>query len=695
MSLLAAEIGRQVSQLARRADTSDIDGWWSRIVKQLVELLAAAWRTIRRLTGDYLTEHAAMEGHTVGPVLAEWNTEQVLTSMRVTGPVTFKNAISKGRSESDALRSMASAMTGAAGRIVLNGGRDTIAATVAESIDDDNGEIVGWRRVSDGDPCPWCAMLIGRGAVYGSQASAERVVGRAGVARAPGKRAIGTEYHDWCGCTAEPLYEFEEEPAEVDEIYDQWKTVTAGKSFKEALKAWRQYWNSDERKNRDAAQDIEPEREPDLEVTEQPEPVAEPEPVHEPEPSPIDVARSRQQRIDTARSKADVLAQVEELLLNDSDAEVIERHLEILDRRHNLDGDPDLAPLLNVNPGDHSAIRRLLETIAEALGLDRIGGDRQLKVRSRFGEFDIERGRFSRREHDIAGGERAPRDGADVDLIRPGYAVEIDGERVVLSRAIVEEASDDEVLSEKAVLREFHSSLRGIEDLAEMAKLARGRDRERLYGGQSADVRLIRLDDGREIVAKRASDWGDPDMAESVVDQADAEQLAALLAQAIEASVARVYRNKVDAVWMEFIDDADHEFTAADLDSRDGILLGLLDALAANSDRNGGNLFKRRRNHKLVGIDHGSAWGSHLREEGVDRPQLNADDERPVKHFITPDREWADNPLTPEDVAELRRRITRLRPDFERLGRGDWLAYTLSVLSKLSEFAKGTVRLYE
>lgn len=46
-----------------------------------------------------------------------------------------------------------------------------------------------WRRVTDGDPCGWCAMLASRGPVYGSAAKAGQ----------------GRRYHGHCGCTAEPF----------------------------------------------------------------------------------------------------------------------------------------------------------------------------------------------------------------------------------------------------------------------------------------------------------------------------------------------------------------------------------------------------------------------------------------------------------------------------------------------------------
>lgn len=61
-----------------------------------------------------------------------------------------------------------------------------------------------WRRISDGNPCSFCAMLVSRGPVYTSSQAAGEVVGVRGVAR--GKRKTGELFHDHCGCTVVELY---------------------------------------------------------------------------------------------------------------------------------------------------------------------------------------------------------------------------------------------------------------------------------------------------------------------------------------------------------------------------------------------------------------------------------------------------------------------------------------------------------
>ena len=85
-----------------------------------------------------------------------------------------------------------------ADRAVKQAGRDLVvnSASAAGS---------RWRRVSDGSPCAFCAMLVGRGPVYGSAASAAGVVGRGRASKTRGSQALGSRFHDHCGCTVEEV----------------------------------------------------------------------------------------------------------------------------------------------------------------------------------------------------------------------------------------------------------------------------------------------------------------------------------------------------------------------------------------------------------------------------------------------------------------------------------------------------------
>jgi hypothetical protein len=88
-----------------------------------------------------------------------------------------------------------------------------------------DGAIAGYRRVGSGHPCHFCAMLIGRGAVYSAE---------------------GADFHahDGDGCRPEPLYRREDEPQDVLRLQEQWAEATRGKSGADALRAWRGAWDT-------------------------------------------------------------------------------------------------------------------------------------------------------------------------------------------------------------------------------------------------------------------------------------------------------------------------------------------------------------------------------------------------------------------------------------------------------------------
>ena len=225
-------VSRQVSQLVRGADPSDIDAWWDRSEPAFVRLVQRSFTVARTVTGRYLRQHAAIEGYRVAPAVPGLPVEQVAAALRVTGPVAFKRHMRISDSETAALRTMESTLTGSAERLALEGDRETFSETFQRS-----RVIVGYRRVARPGACSFCLALASRGAVYKSERTAQRVVGRSGRPR--GARDIGASYHDHCRCFASPLYDYEEEPQEVLALRERWQEATAGHSGTAALRAFR------------------------------------------------------------------------------------------------------------------------------------------------------------------------------------------------------------------------------------------------------------------------------------------------------------------------------------------------------------------------------------------------------------------------------------------------------------------------
>lgn len=231
VGLVTTAAERKVRALAKKANVADIDGWWSRNLLAILRIVAPAFAVLAEMTVKYLRGHAALEGVKLEPVPAELDEDVLKTSLRVTGPVAFKKHMTISGDPDASRLVMSKQLSGATARHVLDGDRGTVMATF-----DEVAELVGYRRIlNTAHPCAFCAMLASRGAVYKTEKTT--VVGRSGAPR--GSRQIGEAYHDRCSCTVEPLYEHEDDPADVVALRDQWDEVTDGLSGVEALNAFR------------------------------------------------------------------------------------------------------------------------------------------------------------------------------------------------------------------------------------------------------------------------------------------------------------------------------------------------------------------------------------------------------------------------------------------------------------------------
>lgn len=153
-----------------------------------------------RLAISYYEAFRAAEGIT-GPatprIAAALADAQITASLYATGQVAERNAMNAGMTLDAARDSALTRMSGALTRYVLQGGRDTITASVQA-----DKQALGWARVTDGNPCAFCAMLAGRGPVYKSDQTAD------------------FRAHDHCGCVAEPFYKGSRWPGRAREYRD-------------------------------------------------------------------------------------------------------------------------------------------------------------------------------------------------------------------------------------------------------------------------------------------------------------------------------------------------------------------------------------------------------------------------------------------------------------------------------------------
>lgn len=148
-------------------------------------------------------------------------------------------------------------------------------------------------------------------------------------------------------------------------------------------------------------------------------------------------ARQRQAAIDTARGHANVLAEMEENLDNGSAQAVLIRQLGAAKRANGNSDDPTLRTLdeaLRRRGAD--GLREAIADAARALGLRKSG------VAER---YDPKTQRSL---------DKSMRAGARVAIVRPGYEADVDGERVSLFKAVVEEADDNPVTAPAVAARQ-------------------------------------------------------------------------------------------------------------------------------------------------------------------------------------------------------------------------------------------------
>ncbi|MDX3525083.1 hypothetical protein P1P75_01085 [Streptomyces sp. ID05-39B] len=164
--------------------------------------------------------------------------EELRTVLEALGPANLQKKVdiidsARSADEVDGLREEAHRQAGAqqaaaAERVAMNGGRSTVWNHTQR-----DRRALGYIRLSrTGTPCGWCAMLISRGPVYRSSASAEY--------------ADGDKYHDNCHCYAEPVFSREQYSSsstyELNRRYEElWPKVTRGLSGKAAVSAWRRF----------------------------------------------------------------------------------------------------------------------------------------------------------------------------------------------------------------------------------------------------------------------------------------------------------------------------------------------------------------------------------------------------------------------------------------------------------------------
>jgi len=165
--------------------TPDDEGSFERLAVATVPLIRAHHQISSSIASAYYQAFRRAEGvsgdttpRSADPI----NADRVTASLYVTGSVMTGKAIAAGLSPQAAMQTALTRTSGAVGRHVLGGGRETLIRSTAS-----DRRTRGWGRVTGGNACDFCEMLAGRGAVYSDDTA-------------------DFQAHDHCACQAEPQF---------------------------------------------------------------------------------------------------------------------------------------------------------------------------------------------------------------------------------------------------------------------------------------------------------------------------------------------------------------------------------------------------------------------------------------------------------------------------------------------------------
>lgn len=177
-------------------DINDLRGSQPIWKHTMLDLLSRWFKLSERMALNYLPRYReASIGTPDGGVTIEIpDFNRTLMSQRFDwmGAINVMWHLARGDTQQAAWEAARSLFLGQFHEAVLTGGRQTIQEWAKK-----DHRCVGYRRVSDGNPCAFCAMLVTRGPIYLSRETA---------LFSENPNIPDGKYHEHCGCTVEPIY---------------------------------------------------------------------------------------------------------------------------------------------------------------------------------------------------------------------------------------------------------------------------------------------------------------------------------------------------------------------------------------------------------------------------------------------------------------------------------------------------------
>lgn len=244
---LAARMAGDLRRLFRRTVRwDDIDGSAEEFARRAGVILGKYREASRMFSVDYMHAFQAVEAPDAPvPIDEPSEVDDVSLARQILATVrgVLKSLSHKGYGESDAMDRGEVAVIAKATKIVEDGGREVIETEVWRG----NGP-VGYARVVDADPCPFCAMLASRGLYFAGEESPGALLYRSDSFAGANARFVGDglfKVHDGCCCTMEPVYRRGGKitlPGNGNALAKEWAEVAAGQD--DPWLAWQRWRES-------------------------------------------------------------------------------------------------------------------------------------------------------------------------------------------------------------------------------------------------------------------------------------------------------------------------------------------------------------------------------------------------------------------------------------------------------------------
>jgi len=225
MAIVAADTARVFPLL----DISNVDRTFGSFVDGMEQTVNARRTISSSLSSTYynaIRGDVNVRGDFSPRLFGQVGKDQLFTSLLVAGPVSIKKNLAAGVSAETARQAALTNTIKTTQRHVVNGGR----ATILDSVRRDPSAL-GWSRLTDGQPCAFCALLASRGPAYKSEGTSK------------------FRAHDGCGCTAVPVFDVNApwpgRAEEFRELYDQnvQGRFLGGDGNNEAVRAFRKVYD--------------------------------------------------------------------------------------------------------------------------------------------------------------------------------------------------------------------------------------------------------------------------------------------------------------------------------------------------------------------------------------------------------------------------------------------------------------------